>query len=61
MRCEPAQQLSCVYIHRVPLLLYTYLSILHYPNQTQGLRITVPGRVGQSLLDVAQMHDVRAS
>ncbi|EWM29895.1 2fe-2s iron-sulfur cluster binding domain protein [Nannochloropsis gaditana] len=24
----------------------------------EGLRITVPGRVGQSLLDVAQMHDI---
>ena len=29
------------------------------PTHTyQGLRITVPGRVGQSLLDVAQMHDI---
>lgn len=27
-------------------------------NKNQGLRITVPGRVGQSLLDVAQMHDI---
>lgn len=28
------------------------------PPTHQGLRITVPGRVGQSLLDVAQMHDI---
>lgn len=27
---------------------------------TQGIRMTVPGRVGQTLLDVARMHDVSA-
>lgn len=34
---------------------------IHTQHTTQGLRITVPGRVGQSLLDVAQMHDVSRS
>ena len=29
-----------------------------FSTNPQGLRITVPGRVGQSLLDVAQMHDI---
>lgn len=47
------------------LVLIKCQSVIHafpspscHPTTQQGLRITVPGRVGQSLLDVAQMHDI---
>lgn len=49
--CHEFRRIKCQsVIHALPPSLL--------PKTQQGLRITVPGRVGQSLLDVAQMHDI---
>jgi len=49
---------SCRGFRRTKCQSVNHASLCSPIRTQQGLRITVPGRVGQSLLDVAQMHDI---